>query len=309
MLSTHRSSRGRPLPELVPFPFRPDDRPGRKRNFGKVPKPSKFVKGEMYFSDYETDLECAIPAKWRPGGYCSDNDEWSPRFRSVRLGVDRSRERRSGDCERHPSPPCPHKWESHEEIDRLIAELKKPFGSRTIFSSQKSSISMEALVETTEQRSTLAPTPQLVAPLIQRQGEASHAPHSDVTSQRSTFNQQRKSWESKTNTNQMKVDYKGPGKIYYKSETSLYQKPFEAIKVSPPASTLPRKEDPPSASSESAAPTFTTCSSTKQYHHHHQKRRHVTVKDKARMLEQKVEETMSNSCFSYESANDDLQSI
>ncbi len=37
-----------------------------------MPKPSKFVKGEMYYSDYESDLEGHIPCKWRS---LSDNED------------------------------------------------------------------------------------------------------------------------------------------------------------------------------------------------------------------------------------------
>lgn len=71
-LSAHRHIQ-RPLPELLPFPFKPDQASPRKRNHGKVPKPSRFVKGEVYHSDYESDLEGKIPPKWR--AYCSDNED------------------------------------------------------------------------------------------------------------------------------------------------------------------------------------------------------------------------------------------
>ena len=47
ILSRHRVVDRRPLPQLEPFPFRPDEQPAqhRKKNRGKVPKPSRFVPG------------------------------------------------------------------------------------------------------------------------------------------------------------------------------------------------------------------------------------------------------------------------
>ena len=63
VLSQHRL-KDRPLPPLEPFPFKPDhERPMKKKNFGKVPKPSKFIPGEMYHSDYDSDMEGPIPCK------------------------------------------------------------------------------------------------------------------------------------------------------------------------------------------------------------------------------------------------------
>jgi hypothetical protein len=44
------------------------------------PSPSKFVKGEFHESDYESDYDSRIPAKWRP--YDSDADE--PSYKPVK---------------------------------------------------------------------------------------------------------------------------------------------------------------------------------------------------------------------------------
>ena len=114
--------KSRPLPETFPFPFKPDEIAGeRKRNLGKVPKPSKFIPGEMYHSDYETDLECSIPAKWK--AYCSDTEG---HYRYKRVSAPKNAGGKTGvPKERQKSPPCPHVWESHEEIDRLEQKLKK----------------------------------------------------------------------------------------------------------------------------------------------------------------------------------------
>ena len=77
--------RNKPLPELLPFPFKPDMEQKRKKNFGKIPKPSRFVKGEMYHSDYDSGSEgfganFQFPVKWR--SCSSDNEEsyYSYRF-------------------------------------------------------------------------------------------------------------------------------------------------------------------------------------------------------------------------------------
>ena len=113
----------KPLPDLLPFPFEPDEMIHRpKRNKSKVPKPSKFIKGEMYHSDYESDFEGNIGVKWR--AYQSDTEEWDIHYRKVKPVL--SKGFSNTNLERRPSPPCPHKWESHEDIDKLESELKRP---------------------------------------------------------------------------------------------------------------------------------------------------------------------------------------
>ncbi len=47
ILSEYRVQDRRPLPDLEPFPFKPDQtQAAKKKNRGKVPKPSKFVPGK-----------------------------------------------------------------------------------------------------------------------------------------------------------------------------------------------------------------------------------------------------------------------
>ena len=111
------------LPELLPFPFKAEESNCRPRSSGIVPRPSKFVKGSMYHSDYESDLEGPIPAKWR--SYNSDTDEGNKllKYRKVKPKLPCRNDRLTK--ERNPSPPCPHKWESHEEIEKLEEKLRK----------------------------------------------------------------------------------------------------------------------------------------------------------------------------------------
>lgn len=45
--------------------------------------------------------------------------------------------------ERHPSPPCPHQWESHEEIDKLEQSLKS-----SVFETSARSIKSEYIQDT-----------------------------------------------------------------------------------------------------------------------------------------------------------------
>ena len=114
----------RPLPDLLPFPFSPDEPTSRpKRNNTKVPKPSKFTKGEMYYSDYESDFEGNIGVKWRASQ--SDTEDLDNLYRKVHPVLSKGFKKQQKP-ERQPSPPCPHKWESHDEIDQLASELRKP---------------------------------------------------------------------------------------------------------------------------------------------------------------------------------------
>ena len=112
----------RPLPDLLPFPFKPDEPISRqKKNNTKVPKPSKFTKGEMYYSDYESDFESNIGVKWR--GTQSDTEDTEFFYKKVRPVLSKGFSQQT--LERKPSPPCPHQWESHEDIDRLENEIRK----------------------------------------------------------------------------------------------------------------------------------------------------------------------------------------
>ena len=120
VLSTYKR-RSKPLPDLLPFPFKPDEVVERPRkNNTKVPKPSRFIAGEMYHSDYESDFEGNIGVKWRSA--VSDTEDTDPRYKKVRPVLTQGFSRKSK--ERNPSPPCPHQWESHEDIDKLENQLK-----------------------------------------------------------------------------------------------------------------------------------------------------------------------------------------
>ena len=154
----------RPLPDLLPFPFHAEPSTSMPRkNAGKVPKPSKFIKGlvklhleckskfcqkycylgEMYHSDYESDYESRIPVIWKP---ChSDSEEKDFNFRRVQPIIQHPRAK----PERKPSPPCPHRWETHDEVDQLEKELKtkKSISARTI---RMEKLSQELEKKTTE---------------------------------------------------------------------------------------------------------------------------------------------------------------
>ena len=115
----------KPLPELVPFPFKPDKYVERPKSCVTVPTPSKFIKGTMYHSDYESDLEGPIPSKWRSGYYSdTDGNNRIHKYRKIKPKLVKKNENTSS--ERKPSPPCPHKWESHETIEKLEQQLRTP---------------------------------------------------------------------------------------------------------------------------------------------------------------------------------------
>ena len=80
----------------------------------------------MYHSDYESDLESPIKTTWRP--YHSDTEDLEAfaKFRSVKpklkiAAATTSSSRKTNADE----PPCPHQWESHEDIEKLERELRK----------------------------------------------------------------------------------------------------------------------------------------------------------------------------------------
>lgn len=87
----------------------------------RLARPSKFRKGEMYHSDYyDSDWDASpIPPKWKP---ChSDTEDLQPmKYRSVKPKLKSSEKK-----PRSVSPPCPHVWESHEDIEKLEKSLRK----------------------------------------------------------------------------------------------------------------------------------------------------------------------------------------
>ena len=91
-----------PFPELEPFPFKPDPpRPMPQRSSSLPRKPSKFVKGDSKESDYESDLEGKIPARWVPPG--SDTEETS--YKKIRVRFSEERKRTSSETTKEATPP------------------------------------------------------------------------------------------------------------------------------------------------------------------------------------------------------------
>ena len=74
----------------------------------------------MYYSDYESDFEGNIGVRWR--GTQSDAEDIDSLYRKVKPILSKGFSQQSLD--RKPSPPCPHQWESHEDIDILQEEIK-----------------------------------------------------------------------------------------------------------------------------------------------------------------------------------------
>ena len=96
---------------------------------GSLPTPSKFHKGDICHSDYESDWDASpIPPKWRPSH--SDTEDLgfgSMKYRPVKPQLKSGN--KSGKPRPQPSPPCPHQWESHDDIARLEMSLRE--GRRT----------------------------------------------------------------------------------------------------------------------------------------------------------------------------------
>ena len=87
-------------------------------------RPSKFRKGEMYHSDYESDWDASpIPPKWRPCHSDTEDLVGASKYRSVKPKLKQGRQRSNE--KRPPSPPCPHQWESHEDIENLEKSLRE----------------------------------------------------------------------------------------------------------------------------------------------------------------------------------------
>ncbi|XP_049784509.1 titin isoform X1 [Schistocerca cancellata] len=89
---------------LEPFPFEPEAPRTVSKRVPKAPpppSPSKFVKGEFRESDYESDYEGRIPAKWRP----ADSDAEEPTYRPVRPILTPRASSRASAGGRTPTPP------------------------------------------------------------------------------------------------------------------------------------------------------------------------------------------------------------
>ena len=92
------------FPELEPFPFRPDPPQPKTEKSAPPRKPRRFVKGDSKESDYESDLETRIPARWMPPG--SDTEESSYKKVKPKLRTDRADRSCSREAtNREPTPP------------------------------------------------------------------------------------------------------------------------------------------------------------------------------------------------------------
>ena len=107
----------------------------------------------MYHSDYESDLEGPIPVKWRAA--YSDTEDSELSYRRVTPKLKKGLNQRNE--ERKRSPPCPHMWESHEEIEKLENELKNTRRNQIIMKTrEKNKVSLYA--ETTTNSCNISST-------------------------------------------------------------------------------------------------------------------------------------------------------
>lgn len=207
----------------------------------------------------------------------------------MNLKLDRSKERRR--TERNPSPPCPHVWESHEEVDRLLENLKTAFIANRI-TSVKTSTTRET-VETTEERkcSAVSQPPRsrgLNAPGVQFGGQGGDLScpemFRNLGSKSMLEEQKRQRWTGTKQQSMSQVD----NQIYYKSEVVNVEHkherhiPEKTVAVTPPLSS------PAEDNSGSSQATVV------------HKRQHVSVRERAKLLQQKVEEDYINQVMSQE---------
>lgn len=287
VLSTWKGS-NKQLPELLPFPFKPDECGPRKRNRGKVPKPSKFVPGEMYHSDYDTDWEGALPAKWKPC-YSDAEDLY---YKRVKPKLDFKESSRSS--ERKPSPPCPHKWESHEEIKKLVASLKD---QKTDLRKEMQSIKTSQLTENIEEMTRTNVTTSISSsqqssnkylkplpsskPLL----EDGEKPKIDGIFATVIRDGQEHKMENAKNED---IEPREEDVKYYQSHAEVVQRPVIPT-VTTNALTPPSSITTTKANSPCDDISFSSQSTVKQA----KKTKFVGVKEKVKILEQKVEDYLS----------------
>ena len=198
-------------------------------------------------------------------------------FRPMNLKLDRSRERRR--TARNPSPPCPHVWESHEDIDRLVEDLKTAFVANKI-TSVKTSTTKE-IVETIEERKcrVVSEPPRSRVPIVQlgRQGDSRSLKTSDdfgLGGIRRTEEQDGQGQTDAVEECSSKVDRK----IFYQGQVVNVEHkherhvPEKTVALTPPLSS-PAEDHSGSSHSTVVA-----------------KRQHVSVRERAKLLQQKVEE-------------------
>ena len=107
----------------------------------------------MYHSDYESDFEGRIPVRWKS---CHSDTEDTMDTTGFRVVKPRLRTvGQTGRPERKVSPPCPHKWESHEDIEQLERDMKKkrPFVSSRVIKKENLTTKIES-VQTLEHQRT-----------------------------------------------------------------------------------------------------------------------------------------------------------
>ncbi|GLH07316.1 Protein turtle, partial [Gryllus bimaculatus] len=80
IISTFTSEVQKEKKDIKPVPVKPvhPGPPVKQYVRHSLPSPSKFVKGEFRESDYESDYESRIPAKWRPGDSDADEPKYKP---------------------------------------------------------------------------------------------------------------------------------------------------------------------------------------------------------------------------------------
>ena len=268
--SCHDDHRPFPSTPLEPFPFVPADEPPTKRKIpGKVPKPSKFQKGEMYHSDYDSDWGEPIKPTWRP--YHSDTEdlEPKPRFRSVTPKLKTTATSfaapTSNTSERRPSPPCPHQWESHEDIEKMELSLKR---NQTLV--QNVLTSKDALPA--KKRVYALPTSQMASQMsFSRQTQSMERTHNLFSKERA-----KRSTSSPTPTPP--------------PPPPPLPKSMSPVKMGRPASCSPCPLTPrtigvaPTLDSSSAVSDHSSAASTLVK----KKKKFISVREKAKMLEEKV---------------------
>ena len=212
-------------------------------------------------------------------------------FRPMNLKLHRSRERRRR--ERKPSPPCPHVWESHEEIDRLIENLKTAFVANRI-TSYKTSTTRKT-VETTEERklrvSSLPPQSRDDEVQFGLQGGGGLRSGEVLKNSgrfRTTENVKYQGWTDTTEICKSQVD-----NIFYQSQVVHIEHKQEKHLPEKTASLTPPLSSPAEDYSGSSQSTVVP------------RRQHVSVRERAKMLQQKVEEDYVSLILSQEeSANE-----
>ena len=201
-------------------------------------------------------------------------------FRPMNLKLDRSRERRR--TERKPSPPCPHVWESHEEIDRLIENLKTAFVANRI-TSVKTSTTRET-VETTEERKCCivsSPSQSKGADVqfgVKGGGLRSTEMYKNFESVPITEEQNRQRVTDTTEQCKSQVD----NKIFYQSQVVNVEHKLEKHIPEKTVGLTPPLSSPAEDNSGSSQSTVVS------------RRQHVSVRERAKLLQQKVEEDYIN---------------